>query len=66
MRKFCVDLDGTFIKTDMLYESFMYVLKKNPQAVFKALFLLILYGLSFFLPDITNLILRYFHIIKRL
>ena len=30
----CIDLDGTLIKTDMLYESFLYCFKKNPLVVF--------------------------------
>ncbi len=44
MRKFCVDLDGTFVKTDMLYESFIFVLKKNPLIALKSLFLLLKSG----------------------
>ena len=30
----CVDLDGTLIRSDMLYESFIYVLKQKPWLVF--------------------------------
>ena len=29
-KNFCVDLDGTLINTDMLWESFLYQIKKNP------------------------------------
>jgi 4-hydroxybenzoate polyprenyltransferase len=32
-----VDLDGTFIKTDMLYESFLSAIKKNPLTIFLCL-----------------------------
>ena len=38
---FCVDLDGTFIKTDMLIESFAYHFFRNPLIVFLCLFWLI-------------------------
>jgi 4-hydroxybenzoate polyprenyltransferase/phosphoserine phosphatase len=33
-----VDLDGTLIKTDLLWESFVRLLKKNPLSVFAVLF----------------------------
>ena len=33
----CVDLDGTLIKTDMLWESLVRLLKQNPFAVFSVL-----------------------------
>ena len=33
----CVDLDGTLIKTDMLWESVVRLLKKNPFAVISVL-----------------------------
>ena len=29
-KNFCVDLDGTLINTDMLWESILYQIKKNP------------------------------------
>jgi len=34
----CVDLDGTLIKTDLLWESFVRLLHKNPLGLFQALF----------------------------
>ncbi|MGD1089420.1 MAG: hypothetical protein ABR955_11950, partial [Verrucomicrobiota bacterium] len=34
----CVDLDGTLIKTDMLWESLARFLRKNPIAIFAGLF----------------------------
>jgi len=30
----CVDLDGTLIKTDLLFESFVMLIKKNPLHIF--------------------------------
>ena len=33
----CVDLDGTLIRTDMLWESLVRLLKKNPLAIFAVL-----------------------------
>ena len=36
-----VDLDGTLVKTDFLYESFLLFIKQNPLNVFLALFWLI-------------------------
>lgn len=44
IKRICIDLDGTLVKTDMLYESFIYVMKKKPLTFLKALFLLIKYG----------------------
>lgn len=40
----CVDLDGTFIKTDMLYESFFYSFFRNPLVLFLSIFWLIVGG----------------------
>ena len=40
----CVDLDGTFIKSDMLYESFCYCFFKNPLIVFYCLYWLLTGG----------------------
>ena len=37
----CVDLDGTLIKTDMLYESALLLIKKNPLYLFLIFFWLI-------------------------
>ena len=34
----CVDLDGTLIKTDLLWESFLVLLKRNPLSLFLVLF----------------------------
>ena len=34
----CVDLDGTFIKTDMLYESFFFCFFRNPLIIFSCIF----------------------------
>ncbi len=39
----CVDLDGTFLQTDMLYESFIYCFMKNPLILFFCIFWLV-YG----------------------
>ena len=33
----CVDLDGTLIKTDLLFESFLKLIKQNPLAIFLVL-----------------------------
>ena len=38
-----VDLDGTLIKSDLLYESFIQALKQNPLNIFLCLFLLFAY-----------------------
>lgn len=40
----CVDLDGTFIKTDMLYESFFYSFFRNPFILVLSVFWLITGG----------------------
>lgn len=40
----CVDLDGTFIKTDMLYESFFYCFFRNPLIIVFSVFWLITGG----------------------
>lgn len=40
----CVDLDGTLVKTDMLYESFLYLLKRNPLVLFFSLYWLMIGG----------------------
>ena len=40
----CVDLDGTFVKTDMLYESFLFKFKKNPLVIFSCIFWLLIGG----------------------
>ncbi|MGN0895001.1 MAG: UbiA family prenyltransferase [Succinivibrio sp.] len=40
----CVDLDGTFIKTDMLYESFFYCFFLNPFIIFSCIFWLMCGG----------------------
>src|SRR5436190_17989465 len=32
---FCVDLDGTLIKTDLLWEALFLMLKEDPAAVFR-------------------------------
>lgn len=40
----CVDLDGTFIKTDMLYESFFYSFFRNPFIIVLSLIWLIVSG----------------------
>lgn len=37
----CVDLDGTLVKTDLLVESLFVLLKKNPLALFQAIFWLL-------------------------
>ena len=37
----CVDLDGTIINTDMLWESFLFQIKKNPFIIFMAFFWLL-------------------------
>lgn len=34
----CVDLDGTFIKTDMLYESFFFTFFRNPFIIIASIF----------------------------
>lgn len=41
MKICCVDLDGTFIKSDMLYESFCSCFFKNPLIFFSCLYWLI-------------------------
>lgn len=38
----CVDLDGTLIKTDSLYESFLRMVKNNPLKIFAAPFWLVM------------------------
>lgn len=43
-RILCVDLDGTFIKTDMLYESFFYSFFRNPFILVLSVFWLITGG----------------------
>ena len=43
-RILCVDLDGTFIKTDMLYESFFYSFFRNPFILVLTVFWLITGG----------------------
>lgn len=40
----CVDLDGTFLKTDMLYESFFYCFFRNPFILLLSLYWLITVG----------------------
>lgn len=42
----CVDLDGTLVNTDMLWESFLFHLKKNPLVFFFAIFWLLFQGKS--------------------
>ena len=42
----CVDLDGTLVNTDMLWESFLFHLKKNPLVFFYAIFWLLFQGKS--------------------
>jgi 4-hydroxybenzoate polyprenyltransferase/phosphoserine phosphatase len=37
----CVDLDGTLIRTDLLLESFLLLIKRNPLYVFQALYWLL-------------------------
>lgn len=44
MKVFCVDLDGTLIKTDMLFENFLAKFKQNPFIVFLCLFWLVVGG----------------------
>lgn len=43
-RILCVDLDGTYIKTDMLYESFFFCFFRNPLIIVFSLFWLITGG----------------------
>ena len=44
MKICCVDLDGTFIQSDMLYESFCYCFFKNPFIVFCCVYWLLIGG----------------------
>jgi len=50
----CVDLDGTLINTDMLYESTLFMLKKNPLSVLIIPFILIFNGKAFLKRFISN------------
>lgn len=42
----CVDLDGTFIKTDMLYESFVYHFIRNPLVILYCMYWLSTGGIT--------------------
>ena len=42
-----VDLDNTLIKTDMSFETLVYVIKNNPLLILKVLSILIFQGKSF-------------------
>src|SRR5689334_11147762 len=35
-RPLCVDLDGSVVRTDLLFESFLLLLKRNPAYLFRA------------------------------
>lgn len=43
----CVDLDGTFIQTDMLYESFVYSFLRNPLIIFLCAYWIVFGGKTF-------------------
>ena len=42
-----VDLDNTLIKTDMSFETLVFVIKNNPLLILKVLYIFILKGKSF-------------------
>ena len=44
MKRIVVDLDGTLVKTDMLYESFIMNLSRNPLILFLCFYWLIVGG----------------------
>src|SRR5438132_260934 len=49
----CVDFDGTIIKSDLLYESFILLIKKNPFYLFLCLFWLMLKGKAYLKQQIA-------------
>ena len=50
----CVDLDGTFLQTDMLYESFVYCFMKNPLILFLCIIWLIRGGKTLLKEKLAN------------
>lgn len=50
----CVDLDGTFLQTDMLYESFVYCFMKNPLILFLCISWLIRGGKTLLKEKLAN------------
>lgn len=46
-RIICVDLDGTFIQTDMLYESFVYSFLRKPLIIFLCAYWIVFGGKTF-------------------
>ncbi|HZV98906.1 MAG TPA: UbiA family prenyltransferase [Methylophilaceae bacterium] len=49
----CVDLDGTLIKTDLLLESFLVLIKRNPLYIFQCL-LWLLHGKAYMKAEIAK------------
>lgn len=49
----CIDLDGTLIKTDSLFESFLILLKRNPFYLFIAITWLVK-GIAYFKQEISK------------
>lgn len=53
-RPLCVDLDGTLILTDSLYESLLFLFKKNIFLLFRAFYILALRGKSHFKAYVSD------------
>ena len=49
-----VDLDGTLIKSDLLFESLLILLKEKPLKIFKAIFILFKFGKARFKSFLAN------------
>jgi hypothetical protein len=50
----CVDLDGTLIRTDVLHESVLQLLKANPWGLIRAIWVLLFHGIAAFKQAVSS------------